>query len=280
MKNPSLLKITIIIFGLLASSNAAATLFNYHQSFNDHLDSSSSSASHSGNFDISSILASYNSDPGFAITSARIIARGYSEIGSTSSVTTTPYTLSGSSRVVVGSRQVRIGSYGCGIFNSQTCYRYGTVPIYGTDAYYSRTKTTTERDDIVDEMLLQLGTDTYTAQASNSLNRNIATGTRQVSQTGNSTGGTNRYSERTFLNRSYNNYGNVELNIDVTDFLMDSLDGNLSILPWEVSASVGQFDFQLAQLTVTAVPIPAAVWLFGSAFVGLIGISRRKINNK
>ena len=154
------------------------------------------------------------------------------------------------------------------------------MPVYGTDAYYSRTKTTTERDDIVDEMLLQLGTDTYTAQASNSLNRNISTGTRQVSSTTNSTGGTNRSSERTFLNQGYNNYGNVELNIDVTDFLMDSLDGNLSILPWEVSASVGQFDFQLAQLTVTAVPIPAAVWLFGSAFVGLIGISRRKINNK
>ena len=31
-----------------------------------------------------------------------------------------------------------------------------------------------------------------------------------------------------------------------------------------------------ASLTVTAVPVPAAVWLFGSGLLGLVGIARRK----
>ena len=28
--------------------------------------------------------------------------------------------------------------------------------------------------------------------------------------------------------------------------------------------------------TITAVPVPAAVWLFGSGLIGLVGIARRK----
>jgi hypothetical protein len=33
----------------------------------------------------------------------------------------------------------------------------------------------------------------------------------------------------------------------------------------------------LLNVTLSAVPVPAALWLFGSALIGLIGISRRKI---
>ena len=35
-------------------------------------------------------------------------------------------------------------------------------------------------------------------------------------------------------------------------------------------------DYALAALTVSAVPVPAAVWLFGTALAGLIGFSRRR----
>jgi len=34
--------------------------------------------------------------------------------------------------------------------------------------------------------------------------------------------------------------------------------------------------FDKVQLTVSAVPVPAAVWLFGSALIGLVGFSKRR----
>ena len=34
--------------------------------------------------------------------------------------------------------------------------------------------------------------------------------------------------------------------------------------------------FDGSTLTISAVPIPAAVWLFGSACIGLFGLTRRK----
>lgn len=34
--------------------------------------------------------------------------------------------------------------------------------------------------------------------------------------------------------------------------------------------------FDIAKMDVTAVPIPAAAWLFGSALVGLVGVARRR----
>ncbi len=41
---------------------------------------------------------------------------------------------------------------------------------------------------------------------------------------------------------------------------------------WSLSAS----NAATYSMTVTAVPVPAAVWLFGSGLIGLIGIARRK----
>ena len=35
-------------------------------------------------------------------------------------------------------------------------------------------------------------------------------------------------------------------------------------------------DFDNVQLSVSAVPVPAAVWLFGTALIGFIGVSRRR----
>lgn len=35
-------------------------------------------------------------------------------------------------------------------------------------------------------------------------------------------------------------------------------------------------DYAFAAISITAVPVPAAVWLFGTALVGLIGFSRRR----
>lgn len=38
----------------------------------------------------------------------------------------------------------------------------------------------------------------------------------------------------------------------------------------------GNNDYALAAITVNAVPIPAGIWLFGTALIGLVGFSRRR----
>lgn len=40
--------------------------------------------------------------------------------------------------------------------------------------------------------------------------------------------------------------------------------------------SFSQFDEMTIEITVNAVPVPPAVWLFGTGLVGLIGVARRK----
>jgi hypothetical protein len=49
-------------------------------------------------------------------------------------------------------------------------------------------------------------------------------------------------------------------------------------LVWADSAGfeIVQPDFVDGSVTISAVPVPAAVWLFGSGLLGLIGIARRK----
>lgn len=42
------------------------------------------------------------------------------------------------------------------------------------------------------------------------------------------------------------------------------------------AGSGGNFLFNVDDITTSVVPIPAAVWLFGSGLIGLIGVSRRK----
>ena len=51
---------------------------------------------------------------------------------------------------------------------------------------------------------------------------------------------------------------------------------------WGISSATGLIVFDTtaasvqSQLTPSAVPVPAAVWLFGSGFMGLVGVARRR----
>jgi hypothetical protein len=84
----------------------------------------------------------------------------------------------------------------------------------------------------------------------------------------------------------------------VTDTILDSTNGDSGIggSPMRTSPFPGfnaNFDIMTAHVTqctdtgtgtdacptVTAVPVPAAVWLFGSGLLGLVGIARRKKRN-
>jgi hypothetical protein len=64
---------------------------------------------------------------------------------------------------------------------------------------------------------------------------------------------------------------------DGTDWFMDTGTGSLLI---GANTEIVNFDFGnsviVADVTVSAVPLPAAVWLFGAGLVGLAGVARRK----
>ena len=49
-----------------------------------------------------------------------------------------------------------------------------------------------------------------------------------------------------------------------------TVNGNQLILSDTAGIDVAEFT------RVSAVPVPAAVWLFGSGFLGLVGVARRK----
>ena len=78
--------------------------------------------------------------------------------------------------------------------------------------------------------------------------------------------------------------GDIEQVIDNSDFWsVDSFDANTIILSFPTTSFNCQSppcSYDLGTIDVVAhsvVPVPAAVWLFGSGLLGLIGIARRKV---
>lgn len=63
-----------------------------------------------------------------------------------------------------------------------------------------------------------------------------------------------------------------------TNWLFDPILGS-EILVWNGTITPGAMSYVTAKIntiTVTTVPVPAAVWLFGSGMIGLVSIARRK----
>lgn len=83
---------------------------------------------------------------------------------------------------------------------------------------------------------------------------------------------------------------NTWLNVVTGDFSVASvtfqaIGGGLSNLslseslfnPWAVGGNPINPDYIGASVDVSAVPVPAAVWLFGSGLISLIGLAKRKV---
>jgi hypothetical protein len=62
-------------------------------------------------------------------------------------------------------------------------------------------------------------------------------------------------------------YGN---SAGITSFELFETGSDELITDWALTSESGEFGFY------NPVPVPAALWLFGSGLLGLIGISRRK----
>ncbi len=71
---------------------------------------------------------------------------------------------------------------------------------------------------------------------------------------------------------------NGVVNIWTTDATLD--DGQYFVVLNDITVldEAAQYDIKisLGDSNVSAIPIPAAVWMFGSGFIGLVGFSRRK----
>lgn len=59
-------------------------------------------------------------------------------------------------------------------------------------------------------------------------------------------------------------------------FIANSTSTTLSFTDLTTSLESSGADFVIDNISVSAVPVPAAIWLFGSGIVGLVGMSRRK----
>ena len=77
--------------------------------------------------------------------------------------------------------------------------------------------------------------------------------------------------DRVGVPTGYFSNGNVSLWGDINSALATDTITNIAKTPGGLGGGIAFASFQ-----ASAVPVPAAVWLFGSGLLGLIGISRRK----
>ncbi len=73
---------------------------------------------------------------------------------------------------------------------------------------------------------------------------------------------------------SYPGFNQATSGIDV-DWLVSSQQGDISYAVFS-TVGIGGGGYGIDDMLVTAVPVPAAIWLFGSGLLGLAGIVKRK----
>jgi hypothetical protein len=265
-------------FTITAEAATITTSYNDSINFTDTLNSTNPSVN--GSFDISSILTHYN-DSGFTINSAMITASAYSTAETSQEIIRGPL-----SSPVISYRDTSYGyieTYSCGPWGSQTCSRPVTISRTARDVDYNRDIDHISADRVIDEMELQIGG----VNLSETVQRNYTASppsTTLAYRTGSfARGYTSEYETHRYINDIW--AGNIILQQAITPLLNDALSSGLSALDWNLLATVGHISLRYLRLdvnysynstNVNAVPLPAAIWLFGSSLIGLIGMRRRK----
>lgn len=78
------------------------------------------------------------------------------------------------------------------------------------------------------------------------------------------------------LEYRYGNQGWMTVVTDVNAMVTIALDGDSNTIRFRTAGAELVDEFYIRNADVSTVPVPAAVWLFGSGLIGLIGIARRK----
>ncbi|MCF6215662.1 MAG: hypothetical protein L3J58_05760, partial [Emcibacter sp.] len=151
-------------------------------------------------------------------------------------------------------------------------------PRYTTDTAYARDLDISNIDNVIDEMMVEIGADTYTDTVEQRTNFNYIR--LQDSVTGTHGGGYSYlYTDERMTTDQY--FGRLYLDQDISGIIASSIDFTQNILNWSMRAPTGQFQAQRISLQLSfnqasAIPEPDMAFLFGAGFIYLGWRLRRK----
>jgi hypothetical protein len=264
----------------LLSSPVQAGVINLNQTVSLNQSLNDQNPTISGSFDLSAALSGISNASEMTNVSAIITAYGNSALDNVTTDTYSPYSYQGSSsRVSVPGRSY-IRAYSCGF---GTCYeRIVILPRYATDKFYSRDQDIRNIDNVIDEMMVKIGSASYTDTVD--IHRTNSSYIRiRDSVSGTDIDGYNYlYTDRRTTTDQY--FGRLSLNQDISGIIMSSIDFTQDILNWSMTARTGQFQAQRISLqlsfntvnSTTNIPEPDMALLFGVGFAYMGWRSRRK----
>ncbi|NOZ67019.1 MAG: hypothetical protein GXP00_11085 [Alphaproteobacteria bacterium] len=264
-------KIASIAIGLgMLSSPVLAGTINLYQTINLNQFLNDQNPTISGSFDLSTALSGIADASDMTNVSARIIAYGYSTVDNIRTETYGDYYFLGSEVRQTFPGASYTESYSCGF---STCYRTIIVlPRYARDDFYARDHDIRNIDNVIDEMMVEIGSTTYTDTVDAHRTNYRYTRLRESVSGTNGGGYTYLYADERTTTDQY--FGRLYLNQDISGLIASSIDFTQDILNWSMSAPLGQFQAQQINLqlsfntaTIAAnIPEPGMAYLFGIGF--------------
>jgi hypothetical protein len=284
------IKTTLLGVGTIAGT-IATPAYSSTVTFTDEIDvplfaiEGDTPTSFSGIFDIASLVESTGEDlSDYSLVSANVKALGYSDKETVESNTTSDYSVYSSQ-----SRQTSAGYYVSGYYYSGSCgwgcyysggySGYYVSPRYATDYYYERTSTDRFVDEIREAMRLNVGTDSFSAQA-DTHEFSSTTLPEQNFTSGSHSNGYGFY--KTYRSQEVDAwYGQLSIDQSLSNESKTAL-MTTGMLGFAVLSELGSFSLNELQLTVslekieiTEVPEPSSILLFVTA----LGIIRQFRSN-
>ncbi|VAW00108.1 hypothetical protein MNBD_ALPHA01-712 [hydrothermal vent metagenome] len=271
-------KIAAIALSLgVLSTPVQATVISLNQTIIINQSLNDQNPTISGSFDLSAVLSGITNAYDMTNVSAVITASGYSALDNVRTETYGSYSFIGSETRQTFPGASYTESYPCGF---RTCYRTIIVPPrYTTDNAYARNLDIRNIDDVIDEMLVEIGPATYTDTV-DTHNTDFRYNRYMDYSTGTHGGGYNFfYTDERRVTDQY--FGSLSLNQDISGLIASSIDFTQDILNWSMMANIGQFraqqiSLQLSFNRTTDVPEPDMAFLFGAGFAYLGWRSRRR----